>query len=676
MSQARDKIGDFYNLNMGGTAYIGQLDYTEPSPMPSFLPIGGSLTEYTPAYISEGDPAYYTLQGAIGAWSDSQPLPTSVNLLRYLSAAGNYSEVLSPYSAGSIANSLMTGEEIYNANHSDTWSDFKIRVQSKISWLWGSLEDGGCGVIKYNSTQVSFIGAYGVYNNENGTDERIAATEYGPYNMALFAGENIFAVYHWKERDTYSGSIEIVAPIGSEVRYFDSPTVPPLYSWLLRWIEHYGALSNTLDNTLYTDAGDGTPVHNTLFSLTTVTSPYNNEVLIFTPGTEINIEGYSQTHGDEDNGLGENQYDRGADSGDKDGDGDYDLDSEDVEGVDESQFAVDAQSCGFVTVYKPDKSTLQTFGNWLYGTMPTTYGSFLENIKKLQLNPMDGIISLNISHFSAATSGSQDISFYGQASGISAPVVSKLTHVKECGSISVNELIGGWMSYNDNVKLKAYIPYCGCFDISTNLVMGGTLKLKYIIDVLSGACVAEIMCDRPSRRDIIEDSYESPVYRFTGNVFQQVPISAVDYSGIIQGQLGLAAGAASIATGNIIGGLSSSINAMTAHPSVSTIGSYGASYGYMSDQVPFLIYEYPCYNMPESYEAYYGEPIYDFKQIGSCQGLIYIDGDTFWGTDPGDGDFIDMTSEEEELLKQAIKEGLYMPRTNTDYSRKSYDPTA
>ena len=115
---------------------------------------------------------------------------------------------------------------------------------------------------------------------------------------------------------------------------------------------------------------------------------------------------------------------------------------------------------------------------------------------------------------------------------------------------------------------------------------------------------------------------------------------------------------------------------MTAHPTVSTVGNAGASYGYMSDQVPYLIYEFPCYNMPDQYAAYYGEPIYDFKIIGSCRGLIFIDQNTFWATDPDGNDFIDMTGEEEELLKQAVAEGLYMPNTTEDFNRKNYDPTA
>lgn len=670
---ARDNIGTPINLNMGGTAMIGQLDYEEPNPLPSFLPVGGSITQYSPQ-VKSGE-FVYTFPAAAAAWSDSQPIPNVINLVRYLAAAGNYTEVVG---GGTIWQTCENGEVNYNANHSDTWSDFKIRAQSKISWLWGSFIDGGCGVIRVNSTQVKFIGTYGVWNNEAGNDERIACTEYGPFTDSVFGNGCIIGVYHWEQRDAFGDSYEIIAPTASEVRLYQSPftDIVHYYPNFLIWNEGYGSLNDTLDNSMNDSFGDGIAVHNTMFSLTTVTSPYNSEMPIYTPGHEITVPGYLQTWGSDTTGLGDNQYERGDDTGDKDGNGDYDFDSDDVDGVDEDMFTVDAQSCGFVTVYKPPKSTLQQFGSWLYGTMPTTYGSFLENIKKLQLNPMDGIISLNISHFNAATSGSQDISFYGQASGFSAPVVSKLTHVKRCGSITVNEVIGGWMSYGNNVNLKVYLPYCGTFAISTNEVQGGgKLSLTYTIDVLTGACVAEIKCDRPSRRGITEDDYSAPIYRFTGNVFQQVPISSVDYSGIIQGQLGLAAGvgtvAASAATGNAMGlisGLSSIINSAGSHPTVDRVGNCGSSYGYMSDQVPYLMYEFPAYSMPSKYNNFYGGPIYDIAwSLGDYDGYTEIDPTTIW-TDNLD----EITQEEEQMLKQILNTGGIYIEHNTDYS--NYEP--
>lgn len=681
MSSAAEACGKPYNLNMGGTANVGQLNMKEPYPVPKFISLG-QVGQYQCLYDDSPDPGpdppWFTLGPSL-AWESSNAayLPNVINLDRYITSAGNMSDILGSQGA-ELDDTLVAGEAVFNAGHpGDTWSDFLTRAQSKVSWLWGSLRDGGCGIVKVSPTQVKFIGAYGVYNNEAGTDERIAATQTNsPFNIADIQN-TCLCVYYDKERGTFADAISVIYPIGSEVTYVTNPTTFITSPGNIIYGLNYGSLSDVIDNSVV-DFGDG-HVPNTCIQVGSVASPYGGGPYdIFWPNTVIDVPGYAQTWGSADTGLGENQYERGDGTGDNDGEGDYNVDSDDIDGVGDDMFTVDAQSCGFVTVYEPDKATLQSFASWLYGTVPTTYESFLDQIKKLQLNPMNGIISLNISHFGAATTGAEPLGFYGQDSGISAPVVTKLTHVKDCGSVDINETISGWLSYNDNVKLKAYLPYCGTFDLSTNWIMGrGKITLKYVIDVLTGACVAELEFKRDKRFGIgEEDSYSAPMYRFTGNVFQQVPISAVDYSGIIQGQLGLAAAAGSFASGNMIGGLSGAYNSMTAHPSVSTIGSPGASYGYMSDQTPYLIYEFPCYNMPDSYENYYGQPIYDFKNIGSCKGLIFIDGDTFWSSDVDRGDFIDITSEEEELLKQAVSEGLYMPRTIEDNNRKNYDPTA
>ena len=55
MSTAREYANQFVNLNMGGTAQIGQIDFEEPRPIPSWLPVGGSLTQYNIAYTDGQD---------------------------------------------------------------------------------------------------------------------------------------------------------------------------------------------------------------------------------------------------------------------------------------------------------------------------------------------------------------------------------------------------------------------------------------------------------------------------------------------------------------------------------------------------------------------------------------------------------------------------------------------
>ena len=660
MSTAAEHSNDTLQLNQGGTAQIGQLDYEEPSPMPSWMAAGGTITQYIAVYNDGQD--YFTFPAGGGAWASGTTLPNVVDLTRYIATAGNASDI----GGQAIWQLCENGEATYNANHQDTWEDFCTRCQNTISWIWGSFRDGGCGVVKANATSVYFIGTYGVWNRESGDDERIACTQSIAYgNTELTNG--CFAVLYNKQRDAWSGSIDYVSPTGSEASIFVGPGVVTAWPTLVSWGHTYGQMSDTFDNSMI-PIGDGV-VHNTIFALTSVHSPYTGHQPVYYPGHEITISGYLQTWGSDDTGIGENEYTRGADSGDNKGNGDYDNNSDKVDSTDDDQFTVDAQSCGFVTVYKPDKATLQSFGSWLYGTMPTTYGSFLDAIKKLQLNPMDGIISLNLSHYSAKTSGSEPLDFYGQASGYSAPVVSKLTQVEDCGSIKINETISGWMSYNSQTKIKVFLPYCGMFTLDTNTVTGGSLGLKYIIDVLSGACVAELTVKR-SRSTIYNDpDLDAPIYRFTGNIFQQVPISAVDYSGIIQGQLGLAAGVASMATGNVLGGVTGVVNSMMARPNVETVGSCGSSYGYMGSQEPFVIIEYPCYNMPSKYDNYYGQPIYVLKQLNNCDGTTYVDPGTLW-TDKFDW----ITSEEEEMLRQITDSGpIYIDHTAAYYN---YDPEA
>ena len=660
MAAANTYVGMSKELNRGGSMGIGQLDYVEPKPMPSFLPVGGTLTQRVAQYTDGVDT--FSLPESCGAWNSEVDLPNVVNLVSYVAAAGYYNAVVAD---GTIVDTLTAGKDTYNANHTDTWDDFIERATSNISWLWGSLTEGGCGMIRVSSTQVKFIGTYGVYSNDSG-DDKIAATETGPYTYSTFANGCIAAVFYYKNNDSWSGTIDLVAPTASQVEIYDSPYDDTLVPYVpnITWYKTYGSLEDTLDNTK--NNSWGTPsVYNTLIDLTSVTSPYNIPISIYAPDTVISDAGYFLDYGGPDTGNEDSPYERGGDAGADKGDGDYDTSSDKVPGTEQSQFPVDAQSCGFVTVYEPSKSELQDFASWLYGDLPTTYGTFLDTIKKLQLNPMDGIISLNMAHYAAPTAGVEPINFYGQASGFSAPIVTNLTHVVDCGSVHVHEFAGGWMSYNDLTKIKVFLPYCGMFSLSTNEVMGANLNLKYIIDVLTGACVSEIQVIRGERSMGGDSSLDAPLYRFTGNIFQQVPISAVDYSGIIQGQLGLASGIASVVSGGAagVGSLVSGFTgAMMSHPNVERVGSCGASYGYMGSQIPFLMQEYPLYNMPNRYNNYYGAPLYDYKKLMYCDGYTEVDPGTLWA------DHLDfITEEEEQMLKQICDSGGIYIETSGDY---------
>lgn len=670
MSSAAEACGKPYSLNMGGTANVGQLNMKEPYPVPKFIQLG-QIGQYQCLYDDSPEPGPDPPWGTLGpslAWESSSAayVPNVVNLSRYITTAGTMSDILGSQGA-ELDDTLIAGEVNYNANHpGDSWSDFLIRAQSKVSWLWGSLRDGGCGIVRVSNTQVKFIGTYGVYNNETGTDERIAATQTNsPFNIADIES-TCLCVYYDKEIGTFDGAISVLYPIGSEVVYVSDPTTFITSPGNIIYGLNYGSLSDVLDNSVV-EFGDG-HVPNTCIQVGSVACPYGGgPYQIFWPSTVIDIPGYSQTWGSADTGLG-SEYERGGDP-DGNGAGDFNNESDPVPLTTEDQFTVDAQSCGFVTVFEPTKETLQDFAEWLYGTLPTSYSSFLDNIGKLQKNPMDAIISLNLAHYEAPTTGAEPLNFFGQPSGLSAPVATKLTHVVKCGSVHISEYSGNFLDYTHS-KIQINLPYCGKYTLPISEVMGSTLTLQYIIDILTGACVAEVKVTRQRGTVGGDPNLDATIYRFNGNIFQQVPISAVDYTGILQGQLGLASGAASVMSGNILGGVSNMINSMaTMKPNVEHVGNAGASYGYMSIQVPFVIQEYAWYNWPQldKYYNYYGMPTGDYRLLDSMDGYTEIDPGTLW-TDKFDW----ITQEEEDRLKSILNSGgVFIDHTAAYYD---YDP--
>ena len=675
-----EKIGQTYKFSRGETAVVGQIDYDWAFDIPHWWNLQSQYTQFGVGYVDINTQQYQTLNGAWGAWNNNTQLPNVVDISVYGASANNWSviqnqwgimwnaidDVLVQGSAGGAFSQYQTVQEKVAALNSllddlDTYG----------SWLWGNSRDGGCCFFKYDSTHVMIFGTYGYYKNAEG-HVKVAATVGNQTPAISELREGILAVYYYRNAGTFDNHITFVTARNNGSAYVISSPEQTLGN-----IDWYGSnrdLGATLDNSTAT-FGEGW-VYNTLFSLNSVGSPYSWGIELYWPETVIDDPSYYLDQGGNDTGIVEVEQ-NGGNAGDNKGDGDFNNDSDAVPMTDESQFAVDAQGCGFVTVFKPSKSTLVDFASWLYGDLPTTLSSFLDTISKLQKNPMDAIISLNLAHYDAASGGSEPINFFGQSSGYSAPVVSKLTHVFNCGTLYINEYSGNFLDYGNCSNIKVFLPYCGTFTLATNEVMGCGLTLKYIIDVLTGACVAELKVKR-SRSHVYKDpSIDATIYRFSGNIFQQIPITNVDYSSIMRGQLGLAASVASIASGNVIGGIQGAMNsAMSMSPSVERVGNLGSSYGYMSTQEPFVIQEYPWYNWPDNYTAYYGKPLYQYKTIGSCEGYVEVDTSTLWATDPGNALFIDMTEEEEAMLKAAVESGIYMPETETDYARKNYDPTA
>ena len=279
-------------------------------------------------------------------------------------------------------------------------------------------------------------------------------------------------------------------------------------------------------------------------------------------------------------------------------------------------------------------------------------GAFdLDTYKKLFSDPMQSIVGLAIVPVAPDLSGARNVTFGSIDSGVNMPVVGNQYKKIDCGSVSVEKYVGCFMDYSPYTKISIYLPYIGIREISADDVIGGSLNVQYIVDVLTGACAC-----------FIKHSTRGVLYSFNGSCITNVPLTSQNFSGAIQNAVsaviggvgviaGVATGAAPVTMMGAMGMLNSAANtALNSKPTVQRSGNLGGSAGIMSIQKPYIIIERPNLSVPSNVQHYVGQTSNLTRSLGSCSGFtiveyIHLDG-------------ISATSQEiaeiESLLKQGV----------------------
>ena len=79
--------------------------------------------------------------------------------------------------------------------------------------------------------------------------------------------------------------------------------------------------------------------------------------------------------------------------------------------------------------------------------------------------------------------------------GEQAPYVKEHTIVVDCGSVEIPEQYQSLLDYSPFSRLTIYLPFVGFQELDDKLVVGHTLKVQYVVDVLSGRCLAQLFVD-------------------------------------------------------------------------------------------------------------------------------------------------------------------------------------
>lgn len=305
-----------------------------------------------------------------------------------------------------------------------------------------------------------------------------------------------------------------------------------------------------------------------------------------------------------------------------------------------------AVSSGFLTLFMPNILTLNSLAGYMWSSPlfdPST-------IKKLFADPMDAILSLHIVPVKPTTSGTKTISVAGIATDFSSSYTTEQFITVNCGSIYIPKKFGSYLDYSPYTQIEIFLPFIGFKPIDIDDVQGKTVYLQYQVDILSGACIAELKAS-------MDDANSSVIYSWSGNCAVQIPVTGADFKSAFATAVTAAASlGVTVATGGSTAPLtmgtlaSASVNSTGLKPRVQRSGAMVGSAGFMGQRTPFIVRSNPSIALPPRQEHYTGYPAFDTLIMSSLSGYnvvaeVHLEG-------------IPATDDEMDEIERLLKEGV------------------
>lgn len=339
---------------------------------------------------------------------------------------------------------------------------------------------------------------------------------------------------------------------------------------------------------------------------------------------------------------------------------------------------------GIIKMYTPSSTDMKNLMNFIYSS-PT---AVLDNIKKIWSNPMDSIISFGIIpwYIDPTNLPTEEVKFCGVNSGVYMHKLNSQYATVDCGRLDINEEYNSILDYENYTRVKIYLPFIGCSDLSIDDVMGASLFLKYFIDLFTGECVAILKC---VKYDATLDytypiEFASCLYEFKGNVLSSAPITGNNwqqlYSGVlnlvsqvaIPSPIGLKAGKAIQKAGmkaiQKAGDVSSDAvsEIFSEKVQVQRTGNITGNAGTLGEYVPYIILEKPIRSVPMDNESLNGYPLNwggtlnDFVNTKNEITGNYGSGYTVIKPNTARINDIDALDEEKQMIKEILESGVVL----------------
>lgn len=335
--------------------------------------------------------------------------------------------------------------------------------------------------------------------------------------------------------------------------------------------------------------------------------------------------------------------------------------------------SLQAIDLGFTSLYNPSPADVQAFAAWLWTD------NFTENIKMNYSDPLNNILGMNFIPLPEGMINTELSNFVvGNCdSGIqTSKVVSgnKNQYVDlDCGSVILPEKWQNFLDYNSSFQI--WLPFIGFRQLRPDDILqatedsGGSLKVHYIIDLLTGCAVCNIVSVLVDRQT--DALVEHLLYSYNCNCFYSTPLSGANFMSQYNQQLSATASGISnlvssvgqMASGNIAGAVSGLTNLLlgqqqakreyeTAKPDYGRAGNSGGSSGYFSYKKPYIVKSNPISQVPDNYSNLEGIPAMIYRKLSKLSGYTEINAINL--------DSINASSAEKSELMNIMKSGFYI----------------
>lgn len=298
-------------------------------------------------------------------------------------------------------------------------------------------------------------------------------------------------------------------------------------------------------------------------------------------------------------------------------------------------------------LYKIDNQNLHELATFLWANI----GS-LESLSKLFSNPIDNIISLALYPFNPEAGSLTNIKIGNTATPSEGYPISQIVQEYDCGSVYIPTKYGypTFLDYSPYTRVTLYLPFIGMVDLNTDDVMGGSISIKYKIELLSGSCLAQLRVSNGSSNAIY--------YQFAGSCSMQLPVTGSNYAQIYSGIIGSTASVASaIATGGATAPLAiGSLANLATNSKVNyqRAGSMQGNSGFLGSRTPYVIIQRPiALGYDKDFLKLTGQASCITTTIGALTGYAEIENIQL-------SHISNATKNELEELENILKSGIYV----------------